>query len=128
MNFLDKINTKIFFIFSLFFLTILYFIPPKEFGSLLRNLHTGLFFVFLGITPFSLIFIFLRKNIWKIWFKFSIVFSFLGFLFITFSSTDDVYFTVQGLMVILFLISYSLISIGILIYGLFKKNKPENTK
>lgn len=122
MNWLKNNFQRVLFIMSLVFLTLLYLIPPMEFGSFLRNLHTALFFVFLVVTLFSALFIFTKINTQIIWRKFTFIFSLLGLFLITFAPTDGNYITGQVIFILTFTTLYSLISLGILIYGFFIKN------
>lgn len=96
------------------------------------NLETSkaIFWISLPVLLFSLIFSFLNDKYYKPWFKFSLYF-YLFCIFISFLSfikESDFGLSVLSLFILFFTILYSLISIGILIYGLFNKNKPENNK
>ncbi len=125
MNWLKNKKQQIyFFIFSILFFLLINFLEFVNLYSIWRSVHTTFLFVF-GVTSiFSFIFIFTKISRWLIWLKTVTIFSILSFLIIIFlpSNDGDFFVSSQILLSFIFVILYSLISLGILIYGFFIKN------
>lgn len=114
----------IFFLFNIIVFFILKYIKLANLYSFWNDVHVAGLFIFGIYTIFSFFFIFIKFKTWINWLKIISTFSFISFwIIVDASSTDgDFFVPSQILFASIFIIFYSLISLGIIIYHSFKKN------
>lgn len=123
MNWLKNKKTQIILFVSCIISLLISFIIIENSRSVLNIFFAILFVSLVPVSFFSFIYIFQEYISWKRWLKFSSFLSILAAIFIFFASSSSSFgISERGLYVFAYWVIYSLTSIGILIYGFFKKN------
>ncbi len=125
MNWLKNKKTQIlFFLFNIVVFLILKNLQFADLYSFWNDAHVAGLFISGIYSIFSFLFIFIKFKTWVKWLKTITIFSFISFwIIVDTSSTDgDFFVSSQILFASIFIILYSLISLGIIIYQYFKKS------
>jgi hypothetical protein len=118
----NKKNQILLFLFSSFISIFTYNLNLYDYSNFLNSIRDSLFVVFVSVSFFSFIFIFVKFNVWKEWVKASILLSVFGFFIIFIASPEPEFLLTQRvLLAFVYWILYSLISLGIIIYHSLKK-------
>lgn len=123
MNWLK--SKKVIFNFSILLVILFSWFANYNLSDVLSNeTSKGIFWISIPILFFSLIFSFLNNKYYQPWFNFSL-YSYLLFIFLAFMpfiKESDFGLSGLAILIFIFIILYSLISLGIIIYQSFKKN------